>query len=124
MGGWLPGPMRASVGIAMASLPVRLRVTLAFAGVMAILLAAAGVALYTRLAAELDTTINQGLHSRTVDLLPAARGGRARTRAPSRGRPGGRRARPLPPDDEKNFARVAGAGDRLPDLGEPVRVVR
>jgi two-component system, OmpR family, sensor kinase len=91
----------------MASVPVRLRVTLAFAGVMAILLAAAGVALYTRLAAELDTTINQGLHSRTVDLLPAARSGR-----------------PLPPDDEKNFARVAGAGDRLPDLGEPVRVVR
>src|SRR3954451_21489948 len=107
MGGWLPGPMRASVGIAMASLPVRLRVTLAFAGVMAILLAAAGVALYARLGAELDTTINQGLHSRTADLLPAARSGR-----------------PLPPDDEKNFARVAGAGDQLPDLGEPVRVVR
>ncbi len=107
MGGWLPGPMRASVGSAMASLPVRLRVTLAFAGVMAILLTVAGVALYTRLAAELDSTINQGLHSRAADLLPAARSGR-----------------PLPPDDEKNFARVARAGDRLPDLGEPVRVVR
>src|SRR6185503_4346791 len=107
MGGWLPGRMRASVGRAMASVPVRLRVTLAFAGVMAILLAAAGVALYTRLAAELDTTINQGLHSRTVDLLPAARSGR-----------------PLPPDDEENFARVVAPGDRLPDLGEPVRVVR
>ena len=107
MGGWLPGPMRASVGRAMASVPVRLRVTLAFAGVMAILLAAAGVALYTRLASELDTTINQGLHSRTVDLLPAARSGR-----------------PLPPDDEQNFARVVRAADQLPDLGEPVRVVR
>ena len=91
----------------MASVPVRLRVTLAFAGVMAILLAAAGVALYTRLASELDTTINQGLHSRTVDLLPAARSGR-----------------PLPPDDEQNFARVVRAADQLPDLGEPVRVVR
>jgi signal transduction histidine kinase len=91
----------------MASVPVRLRVTLAFAGVMAILLAAAGVALYTRLAAELDTTINQGLHSRTVDLLPAARSGR-----------------PLPPDDEENFARVVAPGDRLPDLGEPTRVAR
>ena len=99
--------MRASVGRAMASVPVRLRVTLAFAGVMAILLAAAGVALYTRLASELDTTINQGLHSRTVDLLPAARSGR-----------------PLPPDDEQNFARVVRAADQLPDLGEPVRVVR
>jgi len=107
MGGWLPEPMRASVGSAMASVPVRLRVTLAFAGVMAILLAAAGVVLYTRLAAELDTTINQGLHARTADLLPAARSGR-----------------PLPPDDEENFARVARAGDRLPDLGEPVRVIR
>src|ERR1044072_4773775 len=107
MGGWLPEPMRASVGSAMASVPVRLRVTLAFAGVMAILLAAAGVVLYTRLAAELDTTINQGLHARTADLLPAARSGR-----------------PLPPDDEENFARVARAGDRLADLGEPARVIR
>src|SRR4051794_41894702 len=107
MGGWLPGPMRASVGIAMASLPVRLRVTLAFAGVMAILLAAAGVALYTRLAAELDTTINQGLHSRTVDLLPPARSGR-----------------PLPPHDQKNFARGAPARDRVTDLRAPLRGVR
>lgn len=49
-------------------LPVRLRVTLAFAGVMAVLLAATGLFVYLRLAAELDATIDQNLRSRAGDV--------------------------------------------------------
>jgi signal transduction histidine kinase len=107
MGGWLPGPMRASVGNAMASVPVRLRVTLAFAGVMAILLAVAGAGLYLGLRAQLDATINQALRSRTAELLPDARQGN-----------------PIPAGNEEGFARVLRPGDALPDFGEPLRVVR
>jgi signal transduction histidine kinase len=99
--------MRDSVGSAMAKLSVRLRVTLAFAGVMAILLGAAGLALYAGLGAALDATIDQGLRSRTAELLPAAR-----------------RGDPIPPGNEEGFARVLAPGAAVPDFGEPLRVVR
>jgi signal transduction histidine kinase len=99
--------MRGSVGSAMARLPVRLRVTLAFAGVMAILLGAAGLALYLGLRAELDATIDQALRARTAELLPAAR-----------------RGDPIPPGDEEGFARVLRPGGAVPDFGEPLRVRR
>src|SRR4051812_33623808 len=95
-GGWLPGPMRDSVGSAMARVPVRLRVTLAFAGVMAILLGAGGLVLYLGLRAELDATIDQGLRSRTAELLPAARAGE-----------------PIPAGNEEGFARVLAPGAAL-----------
>jgi heavy metal sensor kinase len=49
-------------------LPIRLRVTLAFAGVMAVVLAATGLFVYLRLAAELDSAIDQGLRSRAGDV--------------------------------------------------------
>jgi heavy metal sensor kinase len=52
----------------MSRLPVRVRVTLAFAGVIAVLLAATGLFLYLRLGAELDATIDQGLRSRASDM--------------------------------------------------------
>jgi two-component system OmpR family sensor kinase len=99
--------MRGSVGNAMARLPVRLRVTLAFAGVMAILLGAGGLVLYLGLRAELDATIDQGLRSRTAELLPAAR-----------------RGDPIPGGNEEGFARVLRPGAALPDFGEPLRVLR
>jgi signal transduction histidine kinase len=47
---------------------VRVRVTLAFAGVMALVLAATGLFVYLRLESELDATINQGLRSRAGDV--------------------------------------------------------
>jgi len=50
----------------MSRLPVRIRVTLAFAGVMALVLAATGLFVYLRLGAELDATIDRGLHSRAA----------------------------------------------------------
>ena len=52
----------------MSRLPIRVRVTLAFAGVMAVVLAAIGVTLFMRFESQLDTTIDQGLRSRTDDI--------------------------------------------------------
>src|SRR6201991_3947219 len=54
----------------MDRLPIRVRVTLAFAGVMALVLAAAGLFIYLRLAHELDATINQGLRARVASAEP------------------------------------------------------
>ena len=48
--------------------PIRLRLTLGFAVAMAIVLAALGVFLYTRLEIALDRSINQGLRGRAGDL--------------------------------------------------------
>lgn len=49
-------------------LPVRVRVPLAFAGVMAVVLTATGLFLFLRLGAELDATIEQSLRSRAGDV--------------------------------------------------------
>ncbi|MBA2343043.1 MAG: hypothetical protein H0V85_06270, partial [Thermoleophilaceae bacterium] len=49
-------------------LPVRLRVTLAFAGVMALVLAATGAFVYLRLGDELDESLERTLRSRAGDL--------------------------------------------------------
>jgi two-component system OmpR family sensor kinase len=51
-----------------ARLPVRIRVTLAFAGAMAVLLVALSAFLLLRLESQLDETIRQGLESRASDL--------------------------------------------------------
>jgi heavy metal sensor kinase len=52
----------------MARLPVRLRLALAFAAVMAVVLVGVGAFLYVRLAHELDRSIDQNLRSRASDL--------------------------------------------------------
>jgi len=54
----------------MDRLPIRVRVTLAFAGVMAVVLVAAGLFIYLRLAHELDETINAGLRARVAAAEP------------------------------------------------------
>jgi heavy metal sensor kinase len=54
-------------------LPIRVRLTLAFATVMAAVLAATGLFLYLRFGAELDATINQGLRSRAADVTALVR---------------------------------------------------
>jgi signal transduction histidine kinase len=48
--------------------PIRLRLAIAFAGVMAIVLAATGLFLYLHLRSDLDRTIDRGLRSRTADV--------------------------------------------------------
>ncbi len=52
----------------MRRLPIRTRITLAFAAVMAVVLAAVGLFLYLRLESELDESIDQGLHSQATEL--------------------------------------------------------
>lgn len=58
---------------ALALLPIELRLTLAFAAVMALVLAATGFFVHARLAAELDQGIDQGLRTRTDDLAVLVR---------------------------------------------------
>jgi two-component system, OmpR family, sensor kinase len=64
---WLARPL--------ARVPLRIKLTLAFTGVMAILLAAAGVALSLLVARNLDTTIDDGLAARAGDAAALMQGG-------------------------------------------------
>jgi signal transduction histidine kinase len=52
----------------LSRLPIRTRLTLAFALAMAIVLAATGLFLYVRLGSALDRTIDQGLKARAADV--------------------------------------------------------
>jgi two-component system, OmpR family, sensor kinase len=64
----------------MSRLPIRVRLTLAFAVAMAIVLAATGAFLYFRLASALDESVDETLEARLVDATALAeRGGTGRT---------------------------------------------
>ncbi len=52
----------------MTRLPIRVRLTLAFAAVMAVVLGATGLSLYLRLADELNSALNRGLLARSGDV--------------------------------------------------------
>jgi two-component system OmpR family sensor kinase len=54
-------------------LPIRLRLTLAFALVLAVVLGATGAFVYLRMENELDNSIDQGLRSRASDLVALVR---------------------------------------------------
>ena len=55
----------------MRRIPLRLKLTLVFTGVMAVLLAAAGIALSVLVAENLDSTIDDGLAARAGDAAAA-----------------------------------------------------
>ncbi|MCW3021160.1 MAG: hypothetical protein JWR30_482 [Conexibacter sp.] len=55
-----------------SSLPVRVRVTLAFAAAMSVLLVAAGLLLYVELGRTLNATVDRGLRSRAGDIATLA----------------------------------------------------
>ena len=57
----------------MSRLPIRVKLTLAFAGVMAVVLAATGLFLYLRFAAALDDTIDENLQTRLADMRALVR---------------------------------------------------
>jgi hypothetical protein len=57
----------------LAALPIRLRLILAFAVAMAVVLAATGLFLYVRLGDSLDRTIDQSLRERADDVGALAR---------------------------------------------------
>ena len=59
----------------MSGVPIRLRVTAAFAVVMALVLAASGWFLYARLSSHLATQLRQELQVRAQDLSALVRGG-------------------------------------------------
>jgi hypothetical protein len=56
----------------MRRIPLRLKLTLVFTGVMAVLLAAAGIALSVLVAQNLDSTIDDGLAARAGDAAAVA----------------------------------------------------
>jgi len=56
----------------MDRIPIRIRLTLAFTIVMAVVLAAAGTFLYLRLGSGLNATIDRGLHARATDISALA----------------------------------------------------
>ena len=58
----------------MRRLPIRVRVTLGFAGAMAVLLAGLGLFVYVRYASQLDEAIDQGLRSRVDEVAPVVQG--------------------------------------------------
>jgi heavy metal sensor kinase len=59
----------------LARIPLRVRLSLAFTGVMAVLLAAAGIALSLLVAHNLDSTIDDGLSARAGDAAALVRTG-------------------------------------------------
>jgi two-component system OmpR family sensor kinase len=66
-------------------MPIRLRLTFAFAVAMAAVLAATGLFLYLRVGAALDRTIDQGLRQRAGDVATLARQGDSRLAARGEG---------------------------------------
>jgi two-component system OmpR family sensor kinase len=56
------------VSVLLARIPVRVRVTLAFSAVMAVLLAGAGTYVYLRVGSALTSTVDRGLRNRAGDV--------------------------------------------------------
>jgi two-component system OmpR family sensor kinase len=73
-------------------LPIRLKLTLLFTGVMAVLLAALSAFLYLRFRSDLDYNINQSLRARAVEIASLVR--------------------------DQHIAREQGSGEALPGRGE------
>jgi two-component system OmpR family sensor kinase len=127
-----------------ARLPTRLRVTLPFAGVMALLLAGASLLLYARLGTTLNATVDRGLRSRAGDVTnlvsQAGPGLALGARSPlteqgeslaqildPRGRvvdapPPLRTRALLPPAELRRAARATVVFERASPVGEPDRV--
>ena len=75
------GRRGGSLGRLMSRMPLRFKLTLAFTGVMAVLLTGAGIALSLLVASNLDNTIDDGLEARAGDAAAVVRTGAARALA-------------------------------------------
>src|SRR3954453_2410555 len=103
------------------ALPLRVKLTLAFTGVMAILLAAASIALSVLVAHNLDSTIDDGLAARAGDAAALVRTGTGSGRL---ARTGEAFAQVLTPDG-RVLESTPGAGDApLLSPGEASRAGR
>ncbi|MGH2934202.1 MAG: sensor histidine kinase [Gaiellaceae bacterium] len=89
----------------MSRLPIRLRLTLAFAGVMALVLAGVGLFLSQHLAQSLDASLDQGLRARVADVAALVQ----------QSDTGLRDAGPSPVSAGGNFAQVLDARGRIVD---------
>ncbi len=94
-------------------LPIKARVTLAFAGVMAVLLAGLGLFIYLRYESQLNETIEQGLRSRAAEARAAA----LSDDGPRLGRAGGGDELS---DSDESFAQVIAADGRVVDASPHV----
>ncbi len=96
----------------MARVPIRVRLTLAFTGVMAVVLALTGLFLYLRLESDLDSTIDRSLRGRADDVGALVLNGGAGLRAGGSDRL---------TEQGESFAQVLGANgavvDGTPRLG-------
>ena len=63
----------------MSRLPIRVRLTLAFALAMAVVLTAVGAFLYFRLGSSLDEAVDEGLQARTAEVVRQVRNGESVT---------------------------------------------
>ena len=90
----------------MKRVPIRLRVTLAFAGVMAIVFAAVGLFLYLRLESQLDESLETALRSRATEVSALTRD--------AGGQLSGSDSDPLVEQDE-SFAQILTPDGRLVD---------
>ncbi len=82
----------------MRRLPIRVRITLAFAGAMAVLLAGLGAFIYLRFQSQLYAIVDQGLRSRAAEVTALA--GRGSDRPLNRAPPG------VLADHEETFAQI------------------
>lgn len=101
----------------MSRLPIRIRVTVSFAAVMAVVLAVVGLFLYLRLEHQLDESIDSGLLARGAEASTLVRAGAA----------GGLDAADESPliESEESFAQVLGSDGEVVDSttqlgGQPV----
>ncbi len=96
----------------MSRVPIRLRVTLAFTGAMALVLIAVGLFLYLRLEAQLDESIDNGLRSRAGEVSALAH-------ASDRGLRRSNEAALI--EGEESFAQILTPGGRLVDSTPQLR---
>ena len=68
--------LREDGGATLSRVPVRIRLTLAFTAVMAVVLVAVGLFVYARVGSDLDAALDNSLRSRADDLAALAGGGR------------------------------------------------
>jgi two-component system OmpR family sensor kinase len=93
-------------------LPIRLKLTLAFAVVMALALSATGLFIYLRLGNDLDATLDQGLRSRAGDVQALVR--QADSGLAQAGRS------PLT-DEGESFAQILDQSGEIVDASAPMR---
>ncbi len=95
----------------MSRLPIRVRLTLAFAVAMAVVLAATGAFLYTRLSTSLDEAIDESLQARSVELVPRLADGEAGLGAPTQAGLG---------DPDERFVQVLAESGAVVETTPPV----